>query len=158
MKYYDTLATDFGTIYVAVDEIGVSKIAVTAEDWQQYALRHQCLPDAEQCSAVIQELSEYLSSKRRQFSVPISIGGTHFCQKVWHELSLIPYGQVRTYAEIAAAVGSLKAYRAVGMANYQNPLPIIIPCHRVVGKDGKMTGYKGGISIKQYLLRLEGAI
>lgn len=101
------------------------------------------------------ELEEYFQGKRKDFSVPLKPDGTVFQKKVWKALTEIPYGETRTYGEIAAAVGNEKASRAVGMANHCNPIPIIIPCHRVIGKNGKLTGYAGGLEKKTVLLELE---
>ncbi len=157
MIFYDCFKMFFGNVYVATDGHGVCKVALTEDDWQDYSRQHLCYKNSEVCAPVIGELKEYLDGKRQQFTVPLSMKGTVFCRKVWQELRLIPYGQVRTYAEIAAAIGQPKAYRAVGCANYQNPLPILIPCHRVIGKNGKLVGYKGdNTSLKEYLLRIEG--
>ncbi len=103
------------------------------------------------------ELAEYFAGERRHFTVPLAPGGTLFQRQVWDALAAIPYGETRTYAQIAAAVGRPRACRAVGMANHRNPLPIFIPCHRVVGRDGSLTGYAGGLDRKIFLLRLEGA-
>lgn len=102
------------------------------------------------------QLMEYFAGKRRTFSLPLAPKGTPFQKEVWQALSSIPYGQTRSYADIAAQVGRPKAYRAVGMANNRNPIPIIIPCHRVVGSSGDMVGYAYGTKIKRYLLELEG--
>lgn len=102
------------------------------------------------------QLQEYFAGKRRVFNVPLDPCGTPFQLKVWNELKKIPYAQTRTYGEIAEAVGSPKGFRAVGMANNKNPLPIIVPCHRVIGADNRLVGYAGGIKIKRYLLELEG--
>lgn len=107
------------------------------------------------------ELSEYFAGKRQIFTVPLSIQtGTTFQQNIWQALATIPFGETRSYLEIAQAIHSPKAVRAIGQANSKNPLPIIIPCHRVIGKNGKLTGYLGsseqdGLSIKQFLLELE---
>ncbi|MGI5893627.1 MAG: methylated-DNA--[protein]-cysteine S-methyltransferase [Candidatus Merdivicinus sp.] len=103
-----------------------------------------------------QQLCEYFARKRQQFDLSLRITGTEFQRKVWTTLQQIPYGQVKSYGEIAAQIGNPKACRAVGMANNRNPLPIVIPCHRVVGSNGRLVGYAGGISIKEELLRLEG--
>ena len=102
------------------------------------------------------QLSEYLNGERKEFDLPLNPSGTDFQQTVWSELLNIPYGQTRTYKDIAAAIGDEKAVRAVGNANNKNPIPIIIPCHRVIGSDKTMTGYVGGIDIKQKLLNIEG--
>jgi len=101
------------------------------------------------------ELEEYFQGKRREFSVPLKPDGTEFQKKVWKALTEIPYGETRNYGEVAAAVGNDKASRAVGMANHCNPIPVIIPCHRVIGKNGKLTGYAGGLEKKTALLDLE---
>lgn len=102
------------------------------------------------------QLMEYFAGKRRTFSLPLAPKGTPFQKEVWQTLSSIPYGQTRSYADIAAQVGRPKAFRAVGMANNRNPIPIVIPCHRVVGSSGDMVGYAYGTKIKRYLLELEG--
>ena len=101
------------------------------------------------------ELAEYLAGERRRFTVPLAPGGTVFQRQVWDALATIPYGETRTYAQIAAAVGRPRACRAVGMANHRNPLSIVVPCHRVVGATGSLTGYGGGLEAKRFLL--EGA-
>ncbi len=101
------------------------------------------------------ELTAYFAGELRQFTVPLAPKGTPFQQKVWAALREIPYGETRSYKELAIAVGNEKACRAVGMANNRNPLPIFIPCHRVVGSDGKLVGYAGGLDVKTYLLGLE---
>lgn len=101
------------------------------------------------------ELEEYFEGKRKSFSVPIKPEGTDFQKKVWRALCDIPYGETASYKEIAEKIGNAKACRAVGMANNRNPIAIIIPCHRVVGANGALTGYAGGIDKKEFLLRLE---
>lgn len=101
------------------------------------------------------QLTEYFQGSRREFDLPLSIDGTKFQESVWRALQTIPYGETKSYKDIAIQIGNPKASRAVGMANNRNPISIIIPCHRVVGHDGKLVGYGGGIDIKQYLLNLE---
>ena len=101
------------------------------------------------------ELEEYFAGKRKSFTVPLSPRGTPFQLAVWQALRDIPYGQTRTYGEIAAAIGRPRAARAVGMANHDNPLLIFTPCHRVVGKDGSLTGFACGLEVKRRLLELE---
>ena len=103
-----------------------------------------------------QELLEYLAGERRDFDLPLHPRGTPFQRRVWQALEAIPYGQTRTYAQIAQAVDSPRGFRAVGMANHRNPIPIFIPCHRVVGSGGTLTGYAGGLALKKALLELEG--
>lgn len=104
-----------------------------------------------------QQLTEYFDARRRRFDLPLRPQGTAFQQAAWSALCDIPYGQTRTYAQQAAAIGRPKACRAVGMANHCNPLPLFIPCHRVIGAGGKLTGYAGGLAIKRFLLELEQA-
>lgn len=101
------------------------------------------------------QLDEYFQGKRTTFSLPFKLTGTPFQLAVWKELQNIPYGQTTSYKEIAQKMNKPKAYRAVGMANNKNPLPIIIPCHRVIGSNGKLIGYAGGLKLKNYLLELE---
>ena len=105
-----------------------------------------------------EELLEYLAGARRDFDLPLAPQGTPFQQRVWAALREIPYGQTRSYRELALAAGSPWGYRAVGMANHRNPIPILIPCHRVVGADGSLTGYAGGLELKRKLLELEGVL
>lgn len=104
------------------------------------------------------QIKEYLDGNRKTFDLPLAPKGTKFQKQVWQALSDIPYGQTRTYKEIAVAVGNPKAVRAVGMANNRNPLIVVVPCHRVIGSDGKMIGYAAGVDKKEFLLRLEGSM
>lgn len=104
------------------------------------------------------QLEEYISGNRTEFNLPLKPKGTMFQNKVWDELIKIPYGQTKSYKEIAILIGNEKASRAVGMANNKNPIPIIIPCHRVIGSNKKLVGYAGGLDLKQKLLKIEGSI
>ena len=104
---------------------------------------------------VYRQVMEYLEGRRRAFDFPCVLRGTEFQKKVWRALRDIPYGQTRTYGEIAAAVGNPKAARAVGMANHSNPILLAVPCHRVIGADGSLVGYGSGLDMKEALLRLE---
>ena len=101
------------------------------------------------------EIGEYFEGKRRAFAVPTAAAGTPFQQAVWNALKEIPYGETRTYGEIARRIGHPRASRAVGQANNRNPLPIVVPCHRVIGTSGALTGYAGGLAVKERLLELE---
>lgn len=101
------------------------------------------------------QLDEYFKGKRRQFDLPLSYAGTPFQQRVWEELQKIPYGETRSYEEIAIGAGSPKAVRAVGQANHKNPIMIVIPCHRVIHKNGDIEGFGCGTAVKKYLLDLE---
>jgi methylated-DNA-[protein]-cysteine S-methyltransferase len=104
------------------------------------------------------QIEEYLAGKRKQFNVPFVLRGTEFQKAVWQALQQIPFGETRSYKEIAIAVGRPKAVRAVGRANNRNPVVIIVPCHRVIGHDGSLTGFGGGLPLKRRLLELEGSI
>ena len=112
--FYDNLQTDFGNIYVAVNETGVCKVAVTEDDWQLYKQRNICHRDGKKCAVVIKQLQEYFSGNLRQFTVPVSIEGTAFYHQVWHELSQIPYGHVKTYGDIAAAIDRPESLSSCG--------------------------------------------
>lgn len=103
----------------------------------------------------IKELEEYFEGKRKTFDIPVSIKGTEFQEKVWKALLKIPYGETKSYEDIAKMVGCPKGARAVGMANHNNKIIIIIPCHRVIGKNGKLVGYAGGLPVKEKLLQIE---
>ena len=104
----------------------------------------------------VQQLAEYFQGLRRSFEVPLDLRGTEFQRRVWELLLYIPFGETRTYLDIALALGDPKAVRAVGAANGQNPVPIIVPCHRVIGGDGALIGYGGGLWRKEWLLAHEG--
>jgi len=118
--------------------------------------------ESEKLSSLLQEaskqLQEYLDGKRKAFSLPLEAKGTPFQKRVWKELQRIPYGECISYGELAKRIGNPKAARAVGMANHNNPIGIIIPCHRVIGKNGKLVGYAGGMDKKAYLLELEKSV
>lgn len=112
-------------------------------------------PAIQQC---IEELDEYFYKGRKFFSVELDLRGTDFQKKIWNALLNIPFGKTVSYSDLAMATGDLKSVRAVGLANGQNPIPIIIPCHRVIGKDGNLVGYGGGLDKKEWLLRHEGVM
>ena len=106
----------------------------------------------------LRELDEYFAARRRVFSFPLDLRGTEFQLKCWRALLNIPYGETRTYRDIAQAIGHPHAFRAVGMSNNRNPIAIVVPCHRVIASDGSLCGYGGGLDIKRRLLDLEQAI
>lgn len=109
-------------------------------------------------SGYVRGLEQYFAGKRREFRFPLDLRGTEFQLTCWRALLEIPYGETRTYAGIARAVGRPQAFRAVGMANNRNPIAIVVPCHRVIASDGTLCGYGGGLDIKRQLLQLEGAM
>ncbi len=113
---------------------------------------------AEALEAYISQLEEYFAGHRREFTFPLDLRGTDFQVACWRALLAIPYGETRTYADIARAVGRPQGFRAVGMANNRNPIAIVVPCHRVIASDGTLCGYGGGLDVKRKLLELEGAL
>jgi methylated-DNA-[protein]-cysteine S-methyltransferase len=116
-------------------------------------------PDARPFTAVISQLTEYFDGTRTEFDLPLALNGTPFQQTVWAALRQIPYGETESYGELAARIGRPSAARAVGLANGKNPIGIIVPCHRVIGANGSLVGYGGGITRKQSLLAFEtGAV
>lgn len=156
---YDVYQSPIGLIYIAVDDHGVRRVAMTEDDWQaDKAELGEIKSNPKLCQEAVRQIAEYFQGKRREFCLPLSIQGTSFRKQVWEVLRSIPYGEVKSYGSVAAAVGKPKGSRAVGQANRHNPLPIIIPCHRVIGKDGSLVGYAGTrkTEIKAALLQLEG--
>lgn len=117
--------------------------------------KHSEKKETELIATAYAQLCEYFSGKRKEFDLPLQPEGTQFQQSVWKQLQKIPYGELKSYKDIAHAINSPKAYRAVGMANNKNPIAIMIPCHRVVGADGSMVGYAAGLEAKKTLLELE---
>jgi methylated-DNA-[protein]-cysteine S-methyltransferase len=111
--------------------------------------------DSSRFAEVVTQLQSYFAGERRKFDLPLVLEGTDFQKRVWSALQEIPYGETISYKELAQTVGSPKAVRAVGAANGANPIPIIIPCHRVIGNDGRLTGFGGGLPLKKRLLQLE---
>jgi O-6-methylguanine DNA methyltransferase len=106
----------------------------------------------------VRQLRAYFAGQLRRFDLPLDMRGTDFQLRVWRELERIPFGETRSYLEIAEAIGAPRAVRAVGAANGANPIPIVVPCHRVIGASGKLVGYGGGLPLKKRLLQLEGAL
>ncbi len=149
MKKY-TYPTLIGSITLKEMDGAISSISTSdeAENECEYV-------ETQLIRRAIDQIREYLEGKRKIFDFPIAWQGTSFQIKVWEALRNIPYGETRSYGQIAAAIGHPKASRAVGMANNRNPLLIVVPCHRVVGADGSLVGYAAGLPIKKYLLELE---
>jgi methylated-DNA-[protein]-cysteine S-methyltransferase len=155
---YGQYQSPIGTIRVIADESGIKRIEIFDDQWEEYLKNNpKIVENLELCGEAIQQLDEYFNGKRKQFNLPLSIEGTDFRKKVWQALLTIPYGEVRSYAEVAEMIGNPKAVRAVGQANKANQIPIIIPCHRVIGKSGDLVGYAGNrTSFKEKLLEAEG--
>ena len=141
--------TPVGAMVASADEEGIATLKFDGEAAAEATCENPHLV------LLQQQLNDYFAGQRTSFDVPLSLRGTPFQMRVWQELRKIPYGETCSYGEIATALGEPKAARAVGTANNRNPVLILIPCHRVVGKDGKLVGYAGGLERKQYLLELE---
>lgn len=152
---YQYLDSPVGRLRLVSD--GEHLIAIEFEN-----LQAATTDDVERSDAALnacgKQLKEYFAGRRREFDLPLSPAGTEFQQNVWAALKAIPYGELRSYRDIAEDLDKPKAVRAVGAANGRNPLPIVVPCHRVIGSDGSLTGFAGGLEAKKILLRLEGAI
>lgn len=150
MKYWEVLETDLMPLTLVCDESALLCVNFgTAEP--DGAVRKR----TELIEKVSEQLREYLAGERQAFDLPLRPEGTEFQKKVWDALTAIPYGETRSYQEIAVQIGNPEACRAVGMANNRNPIPIIIPCHRVIGARGSLVGYGGGLDIKVKLLEIE---
>ena len=148
---YRTVSTPLGDITAVVDDAGLTQVILAGDDGSVLAEATEGGPIAD---AAAQQLAEYFAGERMAFDVPLAPQGTEFQMTVWKALGDVPFGTTATYGEIARAIGQLTATRAVGAANGRNPIPIIIPCHRVIGASGELTGYSGGggIETKRRLL------
>ena len=163
-SYADILESPVGPIGLAVDGGGaVTRISFLAEESsaspesfeRELASFGPVVRDAERCASLRSQLEEYFEGARREFDLALAPRGTTFQKRVWEALTRIPYGTTRSYGVIARELGQPGASRAVGQANNKNPLPLVIPCHRVIGADGRLTGFGGGVSIKRALLDFE---
>jgi methylated-DNA-[protein]-cysteine S-methyltransferase len=151
---YCVLDSPVGSLTLVADDAGLRQInfpqngkpAAPDSGWHE---------DASALRETIRQLRAYFAGEIESFDLPLAPAGTTFQQKVWSDLRKIPYGETISYGELAKRIGNPKASRAVGLANGSNPIPIIIPCHRVIGSNGKLTGYGGGLPIKEKLLALE---
>ena len=163
MKYIKYVKTKLGKICVVEENRKIIKVIIDNENnenskdkeidkkvYEKYQEK-----DTKLLLKAKKELEEYFEGKRKEFDLPLEQEGTEFQKKVWEALERIPYGETRTYKDVAKMVGNEKASRAVGMANNKNSIPIIIPCHRVIGSNGKLVGYALGLDMKKYLLDLE---
>lgn len=150
MKTHSFFNSPLGTMCVLATDGAITHILINGKPGQDSVLCSGS-PHAEAAA----QLSEYFAGTRKEFSLPLAPAGTPFQQSVWKALCGIPYGQTRSYGQIAAAVGNPKASRAVGMANNRNPILLVVPCHRVIGANSSLTGYGAGLHAKEYLLKLE---
>ena len=152
---YTYLETPIGTLLIAGDEKAVRRIDFPKEGKARAAQADWTESKRGPVGDAVKQLREYFAGKRAAFDLPLAPEGTEFQMTVWRNLQDIPYGETISYGELAKRVGNPKASRAVGAANGQNPIPIVIPCHRVIGANGKLTGFGGGLPTKEKLLALE---
>ena len=153
MTHYYTYDTILGSV-TFVEENGALVVIPT----RPYQPKEEIYQETPVIKEAFRQLSEYFSGNRKTFNLPLLLKGTDFQKQVWQALLKIPFGETRSYKQIAEAIGNPKAVRAVGMANNKNPLLIVVPCHRVIGANGKLVGYAVGLDKKEYLLRLEGSL
>lgn len=152
--YFDDMPTPIGTLRLIADELGLREIRF-AEPSRPQETPSSWIEASGPFIATRTQLQQYFAGARQQFELPLHPLGTPFQLSVWAELARIPYGISTSYGEIARRIDRPKAVRAVGAANGRNPLPIIVPCHRVIGRNGSLTGFAGGLPTKQFLLALE---
>lgn len=168
--HYEKVSSPVGRLFLAASEKGLvalefhqrlrgqQTIRPNPRDLRQESGEVRFVESAPAMRVYVRELEEYFSSQRREFSFPLDLRGTEFQVACWRALLAIPYGETRSYADIARAVGRPQGFRAVGMANNRNPVAIVVPCHRVIASDGTLCGYGGGLDVKRKLLELEGAL
>jgi methylated-DNA-[protein]-cysteine S-methyltransferase len=145
--------SNIGPLYIVASEVGLQGIF-----WKPRPVENLSLLNNPIIKKAVKEIEEFLNGKRFEFTVTLDIQGTDFQKRVWRELSAIPYGETRSYKEIAIKLNDKNASRAVGTANGKNPLSLVLPCHRVIASDGTLGGYAGGLDIKVKLLNLEKSI
>jgi O-6-methylguanine DNA methyltransferase len=156
--YYARIASPIGPLNLAVSANGLIALEFSRGEFPPTTKKGISWSHSpEKIEPYARELNEYFAGKRREFTFALDLRGTPFQVKCWRALLDIPYGETRTYADIARTVRKPRAFRAVGMANNRNPIAVVVPCHRVIASDGTLCGYGGGLDIKQKLLELEGA-
>lgn len=156
MTFYTTFDTSLCKIILVGTKDGISGLHLdTGEGKRVFSIDDEWIQDETVFADAKKKIEAYCAGNLQRFTLPLQLHGTKFQKSVWTALIHIPFGEVRTYGEIAAAIGNKKASRAVGMANSKNPIPLIIPCHRVIGADGSLTGFAHGLSIKRRLLEFE---
>ena len=149
--FYGVMATPLGTLQVMANDDAVLEVAFIADEDVKPTHTNSIVTEA------LKQLDEYFNKKRKVFDLPLGAKSTEFRQQVWAELCQVPFGHTASYSDIATAIGRDKAVRAVGAANGANPIAIVVPCHRVIGKNGTLTGYAGGLNRKQWLLDFEAS-
>jgi methylated-DNA-[protein]-cysteine S-methyltransferase len=157
MNSYTYIDSPIGRLLLGTDGEALTRIDMDVASRPPRDLENwSCDPEAGPLREVARQLGEYFAGRRRVFDLPIRMEGTEFQRRAWRMLLEIPYGQTRSYGEQAKRIGNPNASRAVGLANGRNPIPIVVPCHRVIGADGSLTGFGGGIERKRWLLAHEG--
>lgn len=154
--YYTSIESPLGGLRLVAEELGLRTVWFIRGRTQE-APDQEWKEDAAFFADVIRQLRAYFAGELREFEIPLLMEGTEFQKRVWKALQTIPYGETISYGQLAKQIGDPKAVRAVGAANGQNPIPIIVPCHRVIGSDGSLTGFGGGLENKKKLLELESA-
>lgn len=153
---FQTLDSPIGILRLVSNGTTLIKIEFEGQYEDDEAAYAESSDDA--LAACSEQLSDYFALRRQRFDLPLAAQGTPFQQSVWRALAAIPYGELRSYRDIAQTIGKPAAVRAVGAANGRNPLPIVVPCHRVIGSNGSLTGFAGGLETKKMLLQLEGSL
>lgn len=156
MLYYTIFKTLFCDIILVGDSDGIQQLHLdTGEGKRQFSISDHWQLDDAMFDGARKQIEAYCRGELKQFTIPLKLEGTEFQKKVWRALCEIPMGETRTYGELAEDIGNKKASRAVGNANSKNPIPLLVPCHRVIGASGKLTGFAHGLAIKQQLLEFE---
>lgn len=154
MKHVFYYETEIGPIGIAEEEGRITDVFFKERELVK-DIDGAVVKETEQIKEAGKQIDEYLKGRRKEFDLPLEPRGTDFQKAAWNALLTIPYGETRSYKQMAEQVGNPKASRAIGLANNRNPIAIVIPCHRVIGADGKLVGYGGGLDIKEFLLNLE---
>ena len=155
--YFFRTPSPLGPLFLAASAKGLVRLEFDGRVQRISPHTVQLQESGETLAPYLEQLNEYFTGERREFTVPLDLRGTEFQLKCWRALLDIPYGETRSYGDLARAVGHPRAFRAVGMSNNRNPIAIVVPCHRVIAADGSLCGYGGGLDIKRKLLDLEQA-
>jgi methylated-DNA-[protein]-cysteine S-methyltransferase len=155
--YFSRMSCRLGTLLLAAGDSGLRRLHLDGE-LPKAAANELWIESRSHLRDYEEQVEDYLEGRLREFACPLDLVGTDFQKRCWEALRTIPYGETRSYAEIARQIGAPRAFRAVGQANHANPIAIIIPCHRVIGAGGSLTGYGGGLKMKEELLRLETSV
>ncbi len=156
--YFEVFDTAIGPLTIVVNEEGAITDLYTSDAAAAMSARKGCVPSTGRAEEPKRQLREYAEGRLKEFDLNLEPNGSDFQKSVWGQLVEIPYGETRTYGQLALMLGNKNASRAVGRANATNPISIIVPCHRVIGTSGELTGYAGGLAMKQRLLELEGVL